>query len=308
MSTRSGGVSQSLPDVFGGEAPIIATDLPEVAEWLTDSGVSSIPLTEVMSITEGAVLAVNATPETIWFAQKSQPGVRKIHLVQSVHGDDNHTVRYTITQWLAADPWACAQRLADIATVIKSSSGRFSLTGLGTDLTVRPRGQVGLIYLDDPLIKPGECVSGAAFFEIGLANLKIGPGSVFLVSGHCRARGMIAARDSVLSAAPEPAEWVEYRRCIAEAGVDLHICDNQLVACLLDGRDIKDEIAKWTGGYGLRITECSIGTNRQVLTGIDWSLNSLMNEGAQGIHLAVGLPDDGMHFDFICPEVALVAG
>ncbi|MBY0443260.1 MAG: hypothetical protein K2Q25_14170 [Mycobacteriaceae bacterium] len=125
------------------------------------------------------------------------------------------------------------------------------------------------------------------------------------MSGHCRASGMIAARDQLLSAAPEPTEWQRYRRTIAQTGVELQIRDNQLVACLVDGHDIKDEVAQWTRSYGLGITECSIGTNSQVLASADWSLNSLMNESAQGIHLGFGLYD-GMHVDFICPEVAVV--
>ena len=308
MPRGGGGIAPHLPRIFGGEASTIAVDLPEVVEWLTGAGVPAIPLVEVMSVDAGGVVAINANPETIWFAQKPQPGVRKIHLVQSVHGGDEHTVRYTIAQWLAADPWSCAQQLGDVAAEIKSSGGRFALIGAGTELTIQSRGRVGLVYLDDPLVKPGECLSGPAFFELGLGNLKPGGDGVFLVNGYCRAGGMIAGRGPELSMEPEPQEWVQYRHRIAQTGVELHIRDNQLLACLLDGRDIKADIAKWTWGYGLRITECSIGTNAQVLTGVDWSLNSLMNEGAQGMHLGFGLPDDGIHFDFICPGVALVAG
>ncbi|ORW00524.1 hypothetical protein AWC15_08625 [Mycobacterium lacus] len=287
---------------------MIAVDIPDLVDWLNSSGVSAIPLAEVMSVTAGAVVAVSATPETVGLALKSQPGVRKIHVVQSVHSGDTHTVAYTIEHLLASDPFVCTQRQADIAAAIKSSGGRIMFTGVGTDLTVRSRGRAGLIHLDDPIIKPGECLSAHSFFEIGLANLRADENSAFLVNGHCRANGMIASRDSELRAGPEPAEWVEHRHQIARTGMDLHIRDNQLAECRLDGRDIKDDIARWTRDYGLRITECSIGTNAQVLTGADWSLNSLMNEGAQGIHVGFGRPVDGIHFDFICPEVALVTG
>src|SRR3569833_391395 len=128
---------ERLSLIFGGEVPTIAVDLPEVVEWLTDSGIPAISLVEVMSVVDGAVVAVNANPETIWLAQKPQMGVRKIYFIQSAHGGDSHTVRYTIAQLLASDPWACTQRLADGAAAIKSSGGRFSFTGEGTDLTVQ---------------------------------------------------------------------------------------------------------------------------------------------------------------------------
>jgi len=303
-----GGTRRLLGRIFDGEQPVIAVDLPEVVDWLTDSGISAIGLAEVMSVESGAVVAVSAHPATVGLALKSQPGVRKIHVVQSVHSGDPHTVRYTVAQLLASDPLLCAQRQDEIAATIKSSGGAISFRGVGTDLAVRSRGRAGLIHLDDPIIKPGECLSAHAFFEIGLANLKADEDSAFLVNGHCRAIGMIASRDPRLRAGPEPAEWVQHRGEIARTGVDLHISDNQLVKCVLGGRDIKNDIARWTRDHGLRITECSIGTNPQVLTAGDWSLNSLMNEGAQGIHVGFGRPIDGIHFDFICPEVALVAG
>ncbi|ETW24214.1 hypothetical protein MGAST_09735 [Mycobacterium gastri 'Wayne'] len=300
--------AERLSRIFDGEAPVIAVDLPDLVDWLNDAGIPAIPLNEIDSLADGAVVAVNANPDTVGLALRSQPGVRKIHVVQSVHNGDEHTVRYTVEKLLASDPLSCVQRQGDIAVAIKSSGGHISFTGEGTDLAVRSRGQAGLIHLDDPTIKPGECLSAHSFFEIGLANLKADHDSAFLVDGHCRAIGMIASRDPQLRAGPEPAEWVEHRREISRKGVELHIKDNQLVRCLLDGRDIKDDIARWTRDYGLRITECSIGTNPQVLAGADWSLNSLMNEGAQGIHVGFGRPIDGIHFDFICPAVALVAG
>ncbi|KAA1249436.1 hypothetical protein F0Q45_15210 [Mycobacterium simiae] len=300
--------AERLARIFDGESPVIAVDLPDLVEWLNDVGIRAIPLAEAASVADGAVVAVNAAPDKVGLALKSQPGVRKIHVVQSVHSGDAHIVRYTVEKLLASDPLSCVRRQDDIAAAIKSSGGHISFTGDGTDLVVRSRGQAGLIHLDDPIIKPGECLSAHAFFEIGLANLKADQDSTFLVDGYCRAIGMIASRDPELRAGPEPAEWSEHRREISRQGVELHIKDNQLIRCLLDGRDIKDDIARWTRDYGLRITECSIGTNPQVLDGADWSLNSLMNEGAQGIHVGFGRPIDGIHFDFICPEVALVAG
>ena len=34
---------------------------------------------------------------------------------------------------------------------------------------------------------------------------------------------------------------------------------------------------------------------------LDWSVNSVLNEGARGIHFAVGDGVTGAHIDFICP-------
>lgn len=294
--------------IFGGRVPVVAVDLPGVVQWLNDSGVSALPLADVMSVGDGAVVAVSAHPDRMALAQSSQPGVRKISLMQSAFDADEHTVRYSISQLLASDPVVCARRQGDIAAAIKSSGGCIAFTGAGTDLTVLSRGRVGLFRLDDPIIKPGECVAAHAFFETGLVVKAGAPEEgAFTVNGSCRAAGMIVSRDQRVRTAPEPPEWVQHRGEIARCGVDLHIRDNELVACLLGGRDIKDDIARWTGADGLRLTEFSIGTNPDVLAGIDWSLNSLMNEGAQGVHVGFGRPATALHFDFICPGVTLVA-
>ncbi|MBY0442429.1 MAG: hypothetical protein K2Q25_09900 [Mycobacteriaceae bacterium] len=288
-------------------APVFAVDLPDVVEWLSHSGIPAVPLTGEMSGVAGAVVAVSAKAETVGLAQRSEPGVRKLRVVQAVHGGDSATVRYTIMQLLSSDPLACVRRQEDIAAAIKSSGRYVQFTGVGAELHVQFPGRAGLMRLGDPIIKPGESLGAAHFFEIGLTNPGADKGSVFQVNGRCRARGMIAARDQKLSTAPEPAEWGRCRCEIARLGVDLRIQDNQLVECVLDGRDISADIARWTGMHGLGITECSIGVNPQVLADVDWSLNSVMNEGAQGIHIGFGLYD-GMHFDFICPEVGLVSG
>ena len=150
---------------------MVAVDLPEVVDWLQNFGVPAMALEDVLSVTQGAVVAVNAKPQTVRLAQRSQPGVRKAHLTQSFHDGDVPTVRYTLAQLLASDPWECVQRQADVASVIKSSSGGMSFVGAGTELTLRFRGPVGLIRAGDPVIQPGECLAAGHFFEIGLANL-----------------------------------------------------------------------------------------------------------------------------------------
>lgn len=292
-----------LARAFGGLAPVVAVDLPGIREWLTACGVPVVELADVMTITEGAVVAVNAKPESAGFARRPQPGVRKIYIVHSAQDADEHTVRYTIAQLLASDPLVCAQRQGDVAAAIRSLGGCISFTGSGTELTARSRGRVGLIHLDDPIVKPGESIACAPFFEIGIASPEADAIGAVLVNGHCRAAGMIASWDRILSAGSAREELAEYRREIARIGVDLYIHDSELEACLLGGRDIKDDIARWTGTDGLRLTECSIGTNAQVLSGVDWSVNSLMNEGAEGIHIGIGRPPAGIHFDFICPGV-----
>jgi hypothetical protein len=53
------------------------------------------------------------------------------------------------------------------------------------------------------------------------------------------------------------------------------------------------------------LTEVAIGTGALPLGRVEWSLNSVLNEGATGIHVGVGNGLNGTHFDFISTEARL---
>lgn len=300
------GCAPEIRAIFEGEDPVFAVDVPELQEWLIADGYKAADLADVFSITSGAVVAVSSHASTVGFALKSQPGVRKVHLVQSVLTDEPETVSYAVRQFLSSDPIASTNRQFDASQQVRSTNGEFRFLGDGTELEVRSVGKARMFRLDDPIIKPGECISVHAFFETGLANLRADEQSAFVINGHCHASGMLATRDAQLRQYDEPPEWQARRDLVAHHGADIRIENNMLISLEVAGQDISDEICDQTRDFGRRLTECSIGTNDRVGPNVDWTRNSLMNEGAQGIHVGLGRPVDGMHFDFICPDVRLV--
>ncbi|MGH1509683.1 hypothetical protein [Ralstonia solanacearum] len=57
--------------------------------------------------------------------------------------------------------------------------------------------------------------------------------------------------------------------------------------------------------YHYALTEVAIGTGALPLGRVEWGLNSVLNEGATGIHIGVGNGLNGIHFDFISTEARL---
>jgi hypothetical protein len=56
--------------------------------------------------------------------------------------------------------------------------------------------------------------------------------------------------------------------------------------------------------YDLTALEFSIGTNEiSGEEGIDWAVNSQLNEGTRGIHIGLGEGVSAAHIDFIATEV-----
>ncbi|MHC8407018.1 MULTISPECIES: hypothetical protein [unclassified Pseudomonas] len=60
------------------------------------------------------------------------------------------------------------------------------------------------------------------------------------------------------------------------------------------------------GSRGVMLTEFAIGVNAAVGPHIDYGINSQMNEGVSGVHVAIGDGSSGYHIDFLYPDVRVV--
>ena len=59
------------------------------------------------------------------------------------------------------------------------------------------------------------------------------------------------------------------------------------------------------GSRGLKLTEFAIGVNEAITPSIDYKINSQMNEGISGVHLAIGDGSSRYHIDFLSPAVSV---
>lgn len=54
----------------------------------------------------------------------------------------------------------------------------------------------------------------------------------------------------------------------------------------------------------MALTEFAVGVNEAIEPLIDYRFNSQMNEGINGVHVAIGDGSTGYHIDFLSPTVA----
>ncbi|MBO1438790.1 hypothetical protein [Meiothermus sp. CFH 77666] len=75
-----------------------------------------------------------------------------------------------------------------------------------------------------------------------------------------------------------------------------------------DGTDFTDEIRELSNPQlELILVEMAVSNNPGLdVSNLDWSVNSVLNEGARGVHFAVGDGVTGAHIDFICPNMEAV--
>jgi hypothetical protein len=128
----------------------------------------------------------------------------------------------------------------------------------------------------------------------------------FSMEGTAHAAGVLAAFDPRCTEAgwKRYEEARELRAEMAKLGaIRLEMKDNVLTGVTAGGRDFTRELLSATNpDHGLQAFEFGIGTNLGVQPGIDWRVNSQLNEGAGVMHIGLGEGITGAHMDFVVAE------
>ena len=132
----------------------------------------------------------------------------------------------------------------------------------------------------------------------------------FRIEGQLPVSGMLAARGASLppELVPLHTEAVARAARYATRRTDgiLHVRDNRVESFEVDGEEWAPTLFELSGkAYDLNVLEFAIGTN--ALTDVDWTVNSCLNEGIEGIHVAVGDGKVGAHIDFVAAGMQLVS-
>ena len=81
----------------------------------------------------------------------------------------------------------------------------------------------------------------------------------------------------------------------------LVIAANRVVEFVVAGKNYVSLLEEASGVRGLNITEFAVGVNASIGSEIDYHVNSQLNEGIDGLHVAIGDGACGFHIDFLCP-------
>lgn len=177
-------------------------------------------------------------------------------------------------------------------------------------------GRVELDHSVDPYGLNEETLSGAfvhsvaEFFEVHYAHVDSSAACPFTLNGHLSISGIL----SVMRPTGElPYEGVEadVRRLVADVAsanrCQLDVDDNRIRSFMVDGQERVALLDKLAGKRGAVLTEFAIGVNKSIGGAVDYAINSQLNEGVDGIHVAVGDGSTGFHIDFLCPGATVAA-
>lgn len=312
-------IEEALLPVFDGESPLFLTDSRELLLWMQERDFSALHFEHVTGLTaqeRANLVALPTTPTDVgnhdlwreYFADS------RVLIVAGIAFDPSlEAMTYTL-EHIARSSFVDAARLNSELLDSVATSERIVVTSADAELHCR-FGEITMLRPKvEPELEPGEWESVGAYFEVGLVSQPdefmtgIKPG--FDVDGEFVADGVsVAVHRHVGEEVRAMADgaWSLLRGLEQAGDFPLRLSvENSVLRKVVtgSGRDIAPELLDFTNaGLGAMLTELSFSSNAAMRPeGIDWSVNSQMNEGAIGVHLAVGEGLTGAHIDFIAVD------
>ena len=145
----------------------------------------------------------------------------------------------------------------------------------------------------------------AEFFEVHYAHMNTHAPCPFQFTGHLTISGILTVlrkppttTDIALKVALE-----KLTHDVAQHTALLTVENNTLTSFQVNDTEHKELLNRAAGVRGLKLTEFAVGVNKAIAPFIDYRINSQMNEGISGVHVALGDGSSGYHIDFLSPGV-----
>ena len=147
--------------------------------------------------------------------------------------------------------------------------------------------------------------SVAEFFEVHYAHMDAHEPCPFTFNGQLKVSGIL----TVLRKQPFPPnpklkraldKLVQHVACHTAL---LTIENNLITSFMANNIEHKALLNCAAGPRALKLTEFAVGVNDAISPFIDYRINSQMNEGISGVHVALGDGSSGYHIDFLSPGV-----
>ena len=220
------------------------------------------------------------------------------HLAASKFDPAPETLRYSLEKLLAISDY---QSIIDYRDSMYDKALSASAIKIHTDgghcLDCTLADEVEVANYDKEL-QPGWLYSLAEFFETSIVNVQKDKSS-FTAEGSFAFTGITHLENSSElkeSAKPLIKEMVE----LSLKGNNVVTCkDNRITQITLGGQDFTDKLITSVAGTAREtaLTEFAFGTVDH--QNLDWSINSVLNEGILGVHIGIGMGLDMPHVDFI---------
>lgn len=315
---------KALDPVFEGQ-PLFVSDSREIVAWLLEEGCSATEFSDVDDIpaeelARVAILPTDSSRLPQYERWHELFGESRLLFVPVGSFDPSlSATKYTLQMLATTSVTSAVDRNVSTLNELMEVDAPMVVRGDGTDLRIELEDDVTVLRPKvEYELAPGEWESVGSYFEVGLVptpeDFKTGMRPGYIVDGEVEVPGIAVAcqwhaGDEIR--VMQRQAWALLDRVRQDGGFPLRLTieNSRVVSVLAGGKDIKSELAPLTNpSLGSVLTEMAFSTNAALDPDvIDWSHNSQMNEGALGIHVALGDGVTGAHIDFMCPGAVRVA-
>ncbi|WP_343327506.1 hypothetical protein [Pseudomonas putida] len=300
--------SNLISTFFGGEDISIISDSEYFLDECSKLGFKTANISSIERLPKHSIIfsfTNNAAKSTFEIAKNTQ-SKKSIFCALQVFDPSIDSALYSLKLLLESDFEKALITQRSMLNMLNSHQS-FSLSGNDTNARVRiyPGAQpYGLITED---IEDDFIHSVAEFFEVHYAHMNPREPCPFSVSGTVRASGILIVLRKHNPTLPEglKASLTWLSDLLSDEGAVLSIEDNTITSLKVKNQEHIKLLDLAAGPRGLRLTEFAIGVNESIETSIDYKVNSQLNEGIRGIHLAIGDGSSGYHIDFLSPAVTV---
>lgn len=188
-----------------------------------------------------------------------------------------------------------------------NSNESFFLSGNYADaqLSIFPHAQPYALLSED--VSHDFVQSVAEFFEVHYAHMNPQEPCPFSFTGTLKIAGILTVLRKPNPTLPygikTSLKWLSDK--ISKEGAFLSVKNNNITSLIVNNEEHIKLLDLAAGSRGLKLTEFAIGVNDAIASNIDYKINSQMNEGIAGVHLAIGDGSSGYHIDFLSPAVSV---
>ncbi|MBV4472843.1 M29 family metallopeptidase [Pseudomonas botevensis] len=300
--------SRMISTLFGDEEPSIIADSDSFLQECKLWGFKTANISELMELPKSSIVFSfsNAAAKRTFEIAKNTKTKKSIFCATQVFEPTLPTALYSLRLLLNSDFDRSLRTQRSVLNMLNSNHD-FSLYGNEADATVSilPHAQPYALLSED--ISESFVQSVAEFFEVHYAHMNAQEPCPFSFTGTLKVAGILTVLRKHNSILPEglraSLKWLSDR--ISIEGAFLSISDNTITSLKLNNEEQIKLLDLAAGSRGLKLTEFAIGVNEEISSSIDYRVNSQMNEGISGVHLAIGDGSSGFHIDFLSPSVSV---
>lgn len=298
--------SNIIPIFFGLEEISIIADSPDFLNECSMLGFTTLNLKNITTLPKNSIIFSfsNHAAKLTFELAKNTEIKKSIFCAVQVFDPSVASAIYSLKLLLNSDFEQALKTQRTVLNMLNSNSNfRLSGNDAHAETTISKHASPYALIKED--IADNFVHSVAEFFEVHYAHMKPHEPCPLTFNGTLKVSGILTVLRKANPALSEDlkASLQCLTQLISDEEALLTVENNTIISFKTKNLEHINLLELAAGPRGLKLTEFAIGVNESIASTINYQINSQMNEGISGVHLAIGDGSSGYHIDFLSPGV-----